>query len=77
MMLNVWGVIWRAQKKIILWTRDNAANGTPIPDRAKYLARQGFLMSRANFVLSFPCSSDGSRQSLSDVWEIARVPGAM
>lgn len=54
MMLNVWGVIWRAQKKIIQWTRDNAANGTPIPDRAKYLARQGFLMSRANFVLSFP-----------------------
>ncbi len=54
MMLNVWGVIWRAQKKIIQWTRDNAANGTPIPDRAKYLARQGFLMSRANFVLSLP-----------------------
>ena len=54
MMLNVWGVIWRAQKKIIAWTRDNATNGTPIPDRAKYLARQGFLVSRANFVLSFP-----------------------
>ena len=54
MMLNVWGVIWRAQKKIINWTRDNASNGTPIPDRAKYLARQGFLVSRANFVLSFP-----------------------
>lgn len=54
MMLNVWGVIWRAQKKIINWTRDNAANGTSIPERAKYLARQGFLVSRANFVLSFP-----------------------
>jgi len=54
MMLNVWGVIWRAQKKIILWTRDNAADGSPIPDRAKYLARQTFLMSRANFILSFP-----------------------
>jgi len=54
MMFNVWGVIWRGQKKIIQWTRDNATNGTPIPDRAKYLARQGFLMSRANFVLSFP-----------------------
>jgi uncharacterized membrane protein len=54
MMFNVWGVIWRAQKKIIQWTRDNAANGTPIPDRAKYLARQSFLVSRANFVLSFP-----------------------
>jgi len=54
MMLNVWGVIWRAQKKIIRWTSDNAANGTPIPDKAKYLARQAFLISRANFVLSFP-----------------------
>jgi len=54
MMLNVWGVIWRIQKKMIHWTRENAVNGTPIPDQAKYLARQGFLMSRANFVLSFP-----------------------
>ena len=54
MMLNVWGVIWRAQKKIIKWTADNAANGTPIPDKAKYLARQGLLTSYANFVLSFP-----------------------
>jgi uncharacterized membrane protein len=54
MMLNVWGVIWRAQKKIIAWTADNAANGTPIPEKAKYLARQTFLTSRANFYLSFP-----------------------
>jgi len=54
MMLNVWGVIWRAQKRIIQWTADNAANGTPMPDKAKYLARQSFLLSRANFVLSFP-----------------------
>jgi uncharacterized membrane protein len=54
MMLNVWGVIWRAQKKIILWTTDNAKNGTPMPDKAKYLARQAFLMSRTNFFLSFP-----------------------
>jgi uncharacterized membrane protein len=54
MMLNVWGVIWRAQKKIIKWTADNAANGTPMPDKAKNLARQAFLTSRANFVLSFP-----------------------
>ena len=54
MMLNVWGIVWRAQKKIIRWTADNAANGTPIPDKAKYLARQSLLVSRANFVLSFP-----------------------
>jgi len=54
MMLNVWGVIWRIQKRIIQWTADNAANGTPMPEKAKAMARQAFLMSRANFVLSFP-----------------------
>src|SRR5246127_2010706 len=54
MMLNVWGVIWRAQKKIIKWTAENAANGTPMPKKEKYLARQAFLPPRANFVLSFP-----------------------
>jgi uncharacterized membrane protein len=54
MMLNVWGVIWRAQKRLIQWTADNAKNGTPMPDKAKYLARQAFLCSRTNFVLSFP-----------------------
>ncbi|MBZ5548070.1 MAG: urate hydroxylase PuuD [Acidobacteriia bacterium] len=54
MMLNVWGVIWRAQKKIIRWTAENAANGTSMPDQAKYLARQAFLSSRTNFFLSFP-----------------------
>jgi len=54
MMLNVWGVIWRIQKRLIQWTADNAANGTPMPEKAKSMARQAFLMSRANFVLSFP-----------------------
>jgi len=54
MMLNVWGVIWRAQKRIIQWTAENAAHGTAMPEKAKYLARQAFLTSRTNFVLSFP-----------------------
>jgi len=54
MMLNVWGVIWRTQKKIIKWTAENAAQGTAIPDKAKHLARQAFLVSRTSFVLSFP-----------------------
>jgi dTDP-4-amino-4,6-dideoxygalactose transaminase len=31
---------------------DNAANGTPIPDQAKTMARQAFLASRANAILS-------------------------
>jgi uncharacterized membrane protein len=52
MMLNVWGVIWRIQKRLIQWTRDNAANGTPMPEKAKGMARQAFLVSRANAYLS-------------------------
>jgi uncharacterized membrane protein len=54
MMFNVWGVVWRAQKKIIRWTTDLANNGTPIPDQAEYLSRQVFLISRASFFLTFP-----------------------
>jgi len=52
MLLNVWGVIWRIQKRMIQWTRDNATNGTPMPDKAKSMARQAFLASRANAWLS-------------------------
>jgi uncharacterized membrane protein len=52
MLLNVWGVIWRIQKRLIQWTRDNATNGTPMPDKAKAMARQAFLASRANAYLS-------------------------
>jgi uncharacterized membrane protein len=52
MLLNVWGVIWRMQKKIIRWTRDNPAGAMP-PELAK-LARLTFLASRVNFVLSIP-----------------------
>ena len=54
MLLNVWGVIWRYQKKIIAWTKSNADNGTTMPAEAAGLARLGFLTSRANFWLSFP-----------------------
>lgn len=54
MLLNVWGIIWVNQKKIIAWTADNAANGTAIPPESAKLARQAFLASRTNFYLSFP-----------------------
>ncbi len=54
MMLNVWGVIWRCQKKLIAWTKANAEQGTPMPAEAARLARLGFLASRMNFWLSFP-----------------------
>ncbi|HEX9759416.1 MAG TPA: urate hydroxylase PuuD [Candidatus Acidoferrales bacterium] len=54
MLLNVWGIIWRAQKKIIAWTAANAEHGEPIPAEAAALARQAFLASRTNFWLAFP-----------------------
>lgn len=47
MLLNVWGVIWPAQKRLIAAT----AAGTP-PDAA--LARRAFLASRTNAWLSLP-----------------------
>lgn len=49
MMLNVWGIIWRHNKKIIRGT----LAGTP-PANAAVLARQAWLASRANFLLSWP-----------------------
>ena len=54
MMLNVWGIIWRMQKKMIRWTEANAANGTPLPPEAPKVTRLVFLCSRVNFWLSFP-----------------------
>jgi uncharacterized membrane protein len=52
MMLNVWGIVWRMQKKIIHWTRGNPDGAMP-PELMK-MARLSFLASRLSFVLSFP-----------------------
>lgn len=54
MMFNVWGIIWRVQKKMIRWTSESAQHGTAMPPEAAKLARIGLLTSRVNFVLSFP-----------------------
>src|SRR5882724_1615795 len=54
MLLNVWGIIWPAQKRIIAWTKANAENGTPIPPEAAKLGRRAFLASRTNAWLSLP-----------------------
>jgi uncharacterized membrane protein len=54
MMLNVWGVIWRMQKKMIRWTEENATQGTAMPPEAAKVARLSLLCSRVNFWLSFP-----------------------
>ncbi len=54
MLLNVWGVIWPAQKRIIAWTQENAEKGTAIPPESAALARRAFLASRTNAWLSVP-----------------------
>jgi uncharacterized membrane protein len=54
MMLNVWGIIWPNQKRIISWTADNAEKGTAIPAESAKLARIAFLASRTNTWLSIP-----------------------
>lgn len=54
MMLNVWGIVWRAQKKIIRWTAESSARSTPLPEEAARLAGLAGLAARTNFVLSFP-----------------------
>jgi uncharacterized membrane protein len=47
MLLNVWGIIWRAQKKIL--------GIVPATDEEKAKARRvALLASRTNFVLSIP-----------------------
>lgn len=54
MLLSVWGVVWRCQKRLIAWTKASAEKGTPMPPEAASLARLSFLAARTNFWLSFP-----------------------
>ena len=54
MLLNAWGIVWRAQKRLIAWTRASVEQGTPMPAEAERLARWAFIASRVGFWLSFP-----------------------
>ncbi len=54
MFLNVWGIVWRCQKKLIAWHKAAAEQSTPLPPEAAKLARRSFLAARLNFWLSFP-----------------------
>jgi uncharacterized membrane protein len=54
MLLNVWGVVWRIQKKLIRWTEANASQGTAMPPETPKLATIALLCTRLNFWLSFP-----------------------
>jgi len=54
MLLNVWGIIWPHQKRIIAWTTEARDKGTAMPPEAAKLARRAFLASRMNTWLSLP-----------------------
>lgn len=54
MMFNVWGLIWRMQKRMIQWTAQNVVDGTALPDKAVAFTQLTFLASRTNFWISFP-----------------------
>jgi len=54
MLLNVWGVVWRIQKRLIAWTKANAENSVPIPEQSQRMARISFLTARISAYLSIP-----------------------
>lgn len=54
MLLNTWGVVWRAQKRLIGWTRAAVEEGRPMPPEAEHMARWAFFASRVGFWLSLP-----------------------
>jgi len=54
MLLNTWGVVWRLQKRLIVWARTAAEQGTPLPPEAVHFQRWNFLTARTSFWLSFP-----------------------
>jgi uncharacterized membrane protein len=54
MLLNAWGIVWRAQKRLIAWSRAAAENGTPMPPEAEKLRAWSNFASRTAFWISFP-----------------------
>ena len=54
MMLNVWGIVWRMQKRIVRWTEESASKGKPMPAEAAKMARLSVLCAGVNFWLSLP-----------------------
>ena len=53
MMFNVWGLIWRVQKKLIRWSEENPKGGV-MPDKLANFVRVAALAAKVNFVLTFP-----------------------
>jgi uncharacterized membrane protein len=54
MLLNVWGIVWRAQKRLIGWHRAAIETGAAIPPESAKLQRWTFIAARTAFWLSLP-----------------------
>jgi uncharacterized membrane protein len=54
MMINVWGIIWPNQKRIIEATNATVASGAAAPPDQPKWARRAFLASRFNTMMSIP-----------------------
>jgi uncharacterized membrane protein len=54
LFLNVWGIAWRCQKRLIVWTRAATDQGTPMPPEAANLAHLAARTMQINFWISFP-----------------------
>lgn len=54
MWLNVWGLVWRANKKVIRWARETGSAGGAMPPELSSFAGKAQVAARVNFGLSFP-----------------------
>jgi uncharacterized membrane protein len=52
LLFNVWGIVWRAQKRMIAWAAEHP--GEPPPPDLQLRMRHAHLASRAGFWLTFP-----------------------
>ena len=53
LLLNVWGIVWRANKKTLRWMESEGASAASMPPNLASLARQSALTSRFSFYLTF------------------------
>ena len=53
LLLNVWGIVWRANKNILRWMEATSGTGTSMPPALALLGRQAALASRFSFYLTF------------------------
>jgi uncharacterized membrane protein len=54
LFLNIWGIAWRCQKRLIKWTRALGEQGKPMPPEAANIARMALLTMKINLWMSFP-----------------------